>query len=311
MSTFAVVAHRVTPTNTRLGAVALARPRRSHGSGRATSRSAGLTSCRPRRRRARPLGARAPRGAGRHRPERRRDLVAAHDKLATASALYGAGIAAPAHRPRRAVAPAAGARAALVLQAALRLVGRGRHPLRRRGGDRARARDSAERGVVRLDRRRSRRSSSRRAATTCASSSPAAASSALSARVAAPGEWRTNVALGARREPVDAAAEARRSRSPRPRRSAATSSASTCCRPTSGRWVVLEVNGAVDFNARYSLGEDVFAATRAPALDARRATVRVEPAAATCGRAARPGRAGAGAGTARTSGRRARAAAPP
>src|SRR6266542_4246682 len=80
-------------------------------------------------------------------------------------------------------------------------------------------------------------------------------------RVAAPGEWRTNLALGGTRVPI----------SPSP---AATKLAEAAARsigadlvgvdllPTGpGRFSVIELNGAVDFGPEYSLGPDVFAAT--------------------------------------------------
>ena len=96
-------------------------------------------------------------------------------------------------------------------------------------------------------------------------------------RVAAPGEWRTNVALGARREPVNPPDDAR---------AIALGAAAAVggdlvgidLLPSDlGTWVVLEVNGAVDFNGTYALGDDVYAEV----LDAlgSRALVRVEPAA--------------------------------
>ncbi len=79
-------------------------------------------------------------------------------------------------------------------------------------------------------------------------------------RVAAPGEWRTNLALGGRRVPF----------SPPP---AAIKLAQAAARsigadlvgvdllPTGpGRFSVLELNGAVDFGHEYSLGPDVFTA---------------------------------------------------
>jgi RimK family alpha-L-glutamate ligase len=99
-------------------------------------------------------------------------------------------------------------------------------------------------------------------------------------RVAAPGEWRTNVALGARREPINPPDDAR---------AVAIAAAAAVggdlvgvdLLPADvGTWVVLEVNGAVDFNSTYSLGDDVYSAARM-SLSARSQPelVGVEPAA--------------------------------
>jgi RimK family alpha-L-glutamate ligase len=78
-------------------------------------------------------------------------------------------------------------------------------------------------------------------------------------RLAAPGEWRTNVSLGGSRRPVDPPEEAR---------VLATAAAAAVGGDVvgvdllplpHGGYVVLEVNGAVDFTSEYSLdGNDVF-----------------------------------------------------
>ncbi len=81
-------------------------------------------------------------------------------------------------------------------------------------------------------------------------------------RHAAPGEWRTNVALGATRVPVMPPPEARE---------LALAAADAVggdlvgvdLLPTEeGGWIVLEVNGAADFTGAYSLGQEIFSAVR-------------------------------------------------
>ena len=81
-------------------------------------------------------------------------------------------------------------------------------------------------------------------------------------RLAAPGEWRTNVALGARSIATAPPADARELAI------AATEQlridlAGVDLLPGDAGWVVLEVNGAVDMRPHYSLGADVFSAVLA------------------------------------------------
>jgi RimK family alpha-L-glutamate ligase len=85
-------------------------------------------------------------------------------------------------------------------------------------------------------------------------------------REAAPGEWRTNVALGGRRVPVAPPSEACE---------LALAAAEAVggdlvgidLLPVAGDgWLVLEVNGAVDFNGCYSLDVEVFSAVETALL---------------------------------------------
>jgi glutathione synthase/RimK-type ligase-like ATP-grasp enzyme len=82
-------------------------------------------------------------------------------------------------------------------------------------------------------------------------------------RVAAPGEWRTNLALGGRRVPVTpppAACELAAGAA----RSIGADLVGVDLLPTGpGRYCVLELNGAVDFGEEYSLRVDVFGAVLA------------------------------------------------
>lgn len=88
-------------------------------------------------------------------------------------------------------------------------------------------------------------------------------------RNAAPGEWRTNISLGGTREPAlpDAAA---RTLALRAAAAVRADLVGVDLLPTGLGWTVLELNGAVDFTAQYSLGEeDVFER----AIDALRGAV--------------------------------------
>ena len=95
-------------------------------------------------------------------------------------------------------------------------------------------------------------------------------------RVSADGEWRTNVALGARRVATSPPADAVR---------LAVAAAGAVngslvgvdLLPDGDGWVVLEVNGAVEFTSEYSLAGDVFTATTealSRRVEARSALVR-------------------------------------
>ncbi|HEY7379827.1 MAG TPA: hypothetical protein VH572_01355 [Gaiella sp.] len=77
-------------------------------------------------------------------------------------------------------------------------------------------------------------------------------------RVAAPGEWRTNVALGATRRPVVPPPDAVRTALAAARASSAALVGVDLLPTAAGRWTVIELNGAVEFTPEYARGRDVF-----------------------------------------------------
>jgi RimK family alpha-L-glutamate ligase len=85
-------------------------------------------------------------------------------------------------------------------------------------------------------------------------------------RVAAPGEWRTNVALGARREPIRPSDDACELAVAAAGAVGGDLVGVDLLPADIGTWVVLEVNGAVDFTVLYGFGTDIFADTRAALL---------------------------------------------
>jgi RimK family alpha-L-glutamate ligase len=185
-------------------------------------------------------------------------LLAVHDKLRTARRLATAGVPHPAARVVRGLRDLAGVEPPLVLKP--RLGSWGRDVLLCR--DRAELAAAAE--VVRG------RSWFRRHGVLVQELVPprghdlrlvVAAGRVVGAveRVAAPGEWRTNVSLGGSVRPVAVPAEAER---------LALAAAAAVgldlggvdLLPTDAGHVVLELNGAADFGERYGLaGADVYA----------------------------------------------------
>jgi RimK family alpha-L-glutamate ligase len=262
MPTFAIVAHRVTPTNTRLGPVIT--PAQAVARLRPGDIALGRLDVLPSLDGVEPgLWAldRLP-GGGVTVLNGRRTLIAAHDKLATATALFAAGVAHPytVHvapwLPRPELEPP------LVLKPRFGSWGE----------DVVRCDDwsEIERALRDLETKQWYEATGAIAQKLVAPRGydlriVVAAGRVVGAvrRIAAPGEWRTNVALGARREPITPPADA-----------CAIAIAAAAAVDGAlvgvdllpadvGTWVVLEVNGAVDFNGSYSISDDVFAATNA------------------------------------------------
>lgn len=273
MATFAIVAHRVTPTNTRLGAVvtpAQAVHRLGPGDialGRLDVLPS-LDGVEPGLWALERLAA-----TGVTVLNGRRTLLAAHDKLATAAALFAAGVPHPRTVHVAPWLPVPELEPPIVFKPRFGSW----------GTDVVRCDDerAIERTLVELERKPwyeatgaiaqklvAPRGYDLRLVVACGRVVGAVR------RVAAAGEWRTNVALGARREPVMPPPEAVEI-AVRAAKALDGALVGVDLLPADvGTWVVLEVNGAVDFNGSYSLTDDVFAV----ATSALRGVV-VEPAA--------------------------------
>jgi RimK family alpha-L-glutamate ligase len=262
MSTFAVIAHRVTPTNTRLGAVippAQAVARLSPGD-TALGRLdvlASLDGVEPGLWALERLAA-----SGVTVLNGRRALITAHDKLTTARTLFAAGVPHPRTVHVASWLPVPELEPPIVFKPRFGSWGR----------DVIRCDDeqSIGRTLLELEAKPWYEATGAVAQKLVAPRGydlrlVVAAGKVVGAvrRVAAPGEWRTNVALGARREPIVPPAEAC---AIAVRAAAAVGGAlvGVDLLPADvGTWVVLEVNGAVDFTSTYSFDDDVFAAAGA------------------------------------------------
>jgi RimK family alpha-L-glutamate ligase len=270
MRTFAVVAHRVTPTNTRLGNVMP--PTQAIVRLRPGDIALGRLDVLP------TLDGIEPglwaldrlRASGVHVLNPRPALLASHDKLTTAAVLYAARVAHPRTVHVAPWLPLPELEAPLVLKP--RFGSWGTDVVR---CDDAAGIETALRELHSRDWFRATGAIAQKLVTPRGYDLRlvVAGGRVIGAvrRVAAPFEWRTNVALGARREPVlppDAACEI------------ALAAAAAVGGDLVGvdllpadadTWVVLEVNGAVDFNAVYAPGIDIFGLART-ALETTRAT---------------------------------------
>jgi len=274
MSTFAVVAHRVTPTNTRLGAVvspaqAIARLRPGDIALGRLDVLPTLDGVEPGLWALERLAA-----SGVTVLNGRRTLVAAHDKLTTAAALFEARV------PHPRTVHIASWKALPELEPPIVFKPR----FGSWGQDVIRCDDeeSIERALLDLEEKPWFHATGAIAQKLVAPRGYdlrllIAGDRVVGAvrRIAAPGEWRTNVALGARREPVVPPPEACEV-ALRAARAVDGALVGIDLLPADlGTWVVLEINGAVDFNPMYTLDDDVFV----DAVAALRGVV-VEPAAA-------------------------------
>jgi RimK family alpha-L-glutamate ligase len=262
MPTFAIVAHRVTPTNTRLGPVIT--PAQAVARLRPGDIALGRLDVLPSLDGVEPGLWALDRlsGGGVTVLNGRRTLIAAHDKLATATALFAAGVAHPYTVHVAPWLPLPELEPPLVLKPRFGSWGE----------DVVRCDDwsEIERALRDLETKQWYEATGAIAQKLVAPRGydlriVVAAGRVVGAvrRIAAPGEWRTNVALGARREPITPPADA-----------CAIAIAAAAAVDGAlvgvdllpadvGTWVVLEVNGAVDFNSSYSISDDVFAATNA------------------------------------------------
>ncbi|HTR33604.1 MAG TPA: ATP-grasp domain-containing protein [Gaiellaceae bacterium] len=280
MSMFAVVAHRVTPTNTRLGTVvspAHAVARLGPGDialGRLDVLPSldgvepGLWALE----RLAASGVRVLNG--------RRALVTAHDKLATATTLFAAGV--PHPRTVHVASWLAPPELEPPLVFKPRFGSWGRDVIR------CENEQEIERTLLELETKPWYEATGAIAQKLVAPRGydlriVVAGSRIVGAvrRIAAPGEWRTNVALGARREPVVPPLEACELALAAAEAVDGALVGIDLLPADVGTWVVLEVNGAVDFTSTYSIGDDAFEAASA----ALRAVVE-EPAAGLAAEAA-------------------------
>jgi RimK family alpha-L-glutamate ligase len=267
MSTFAVVAHRATPTNTRLGSVlspaqALARLVPGDVALGRLDVLPSLDGVEPglwALERLDAVGVTVLNG--------RRTLLMAHDKLATAKALIAAGIPQPPTKHIAPWLPLPELEPPLVFKPRFGSWGE----------DVVRCDDepAIERTLADLETRPWYRATGAVAQNLVTPRGydlrlVVAGGRVVGAakRIAAAGEWRTNVALGARREPVRPTPDACEIALAAARAIDGSLVGIDLLPADAAGWIVIEVNGAVDFTSTYSLDEDVFAAASAALLPA-------------------------------------------